>query len=116
MVVWVSGTPMREFMHVDDLADALVFLLKRYDSYDHINVGTGSEVTIAEVAQSIADTVGFAGQLEFDASRPDGTPRKLMDSERLLALGWSPKISLQDGLADAYRHFMASDRPRTVAL
>lgn len=116
MVVWGSGTPLREFMHVDDLADALVFLLQRYNDYDHINVGTGSEVTIAEVAQSIADTVGFAGRLEFDASRPDGTPRKLMDSERLLSLGWVPKISLRDGLADTYRHFMVSDRPRAVAL
>ena len=112
MTVWGSGTPLREFMHVDDLADALVFLLENYSAADHINVGTGQEVTIAEVAQTIADTVGFKGRLVFDASRPDGTPRKLMDSSRLLALGWAPRIGLADGLADAHRHFIESDRAR----
>jgi GDP-L-fucose synthase len=112
MTVWGSGTPLREFMHVDDLADALVFLLRNYSAADHINVGTGQEVTIAEVAQTIADTVGFKGKLVFDASRPDGTPRKLMDSSRLLALGWAPRIGLADGLADAHRHFIESDRAR----
>jgi GDP-L-fucose synthase len=115
MTVWGSGTPLREFMHVDDLADALVFLLKTYSESDHINVGTGQEVTIAEVAQTIADTVGFKGKLVFDTSRPDGTPRKLMDSTRLLARGWKPGISLQTGLIDAYRHFTESDRARFVA-
>lgn len=115
MTVWGSGTPLREFMHVDDLADALVFLLQTYSESDHINVGTGQEVTIAEVAQTIADTVGFTGKLVFDASRPDGTPRKLMDSSRLLARGWAPKISLKNGLADAWRHFIESDRARFVA-
>jgi GDP-L-fucose synthase len=112
MTVWGSGTPLREFMHVDDLADALVFLLRHYSESDHINVGTGQEVTIAEVAQVIADTVGFTGSLVFDTSRPDGTPRKLMDSSRLLARGWAPKISLNDGLADAWQHFIESDRAR----
>jgi GDP-L-fucose synthase len=112
MTVWGSGTPLREFMHVDDLADALVFLLRYYSESDHINVGTGQEVTIAEVAQTIADTVGFTGKLLFDTSRPDGTPRKLMDSSRLLARGWAPKISLNDGLADAWQHFIESDRAR----
>jgi GDP-L-fucose synthase len=112
MTVWGSGTPLREFMHVDDLADALVFLLGNYSAADHINVGTGQEVTIAEVAQTIADTVGFKGRLVFDASRPDGTPRKLMDSSRLLALGWAPRIGLAQGLADAHRHFIESDRAR----
>jgi GDP-L-fucose synthase len=115
MTVWGSGTPLREFMHVDDLADALVFLLQHYSESDHINVGTGQEVTIAEVAQAIADTVGFTGRLVFDTSRPDGTPRKLMDSGRLLARGWAPKIGLKDGLADAYRHFIESDRARFAA-
>ena len=115
MTVWGSGTPLREFMHVDDLADALVFLLEHYSDADHINVGTGQEVTIAEVAQTIADTVGFTGELVFDASRPDGTPRKLMDSARLLALGWAPHIGLADGLADAHRHFIESDRQRFLA-
>jgi len=113
--VWGSGTPLREFMHVDDLADALVFLLEQYSAADHINVGTGEEVTIAQVAQTIADTVGFTGRLVFDASRPDGSPRKLMNSQRLLALGWAPRIGLADGLADAYRHFIESDRQRFLA-
>jgi GDP-L-fucose synthase len=112
MTAWGSGTPLREFMHVDDLADALVFLLQNYSGHDHINVGTGQEVTIAQVAQTIADTVGFTGTLVFDTSRPDGTPRKLMDSQRLLAMGWSPRIGLADGLADAHRHFIESDRQR----
>lgn len=112
MVVWGSGTPLREFMHVDDLADALVFLLQNYSADAHINVGSGIEVTIAEVAQAIADTVGFKGRLVFDRSRPDGTPRKLMDSQKLLQMGWKPRIGLKDGLADAWRHFVESDRAR----
>jgi GDP-L-fucose synthase len=115
MVVWGSGTPLREFMHVDDLADALVFLLENYSDDAHINVGSGIEVTIAEVAQAIADTVGFSGRLVFDRSRPDGTPRKLMDSARLLGMGWRPRIGLADGLADAYRHFLEHDRARFAA-
>jgi GDP-L-fucose synthase len=112
MTVWGSGTPLREFMHVDDLADALVFLLENYSAAEHINVGSGIEVTIAEVAQAIADTVGFEGRLVFDRSRPDGTPRKLMDSQRLLAMGWAPRIGLAAGLADAHHHFLESDRAR----
>ncbi len=112
MMVWGSGTPLREFMHVDDLADALVFLLEHYSDSQHINIGTGSEVTIAAVAQLIADTVGYTGKLVFDASRPDGTPRKLMDSSRLLAMGWAPEIALGAGLANAYQHFIASDAKR----
>jgi GDP-L-fucose synthase len=115
MTVWGSGTPLREFMHVDDLADALVFLLQRYSESDHINVGTGQEVTIADVAQIVCDTVGFAGTLVFDRSRPDGTPRKLMDSSRLLAMGWAPKIGLREGLADAYRDFRENPATRLSA-
>ena len=98
VTVWGSGTPRREFMHVDDLADALVFILKQYSAAEHINVGTGEEVTIAELAQHIANVAGFGGELRFDASRPDGTPRKLMDSSRLTALGWRPSIDLAAGL------------------
>lgn len=108
MTVWGSGTPRREFMHVDDLADALVFLLRGYSADEHINVGVGDDVTIAELAQTVADVVGFRGRLEFDASRPDGTPRKLMDSSRLTALGWRPRIGLRDGLADALKAFQAA--------
>jgi GDP-L-fucose synthase len=98
MTVWGSGTPRREFMHVDDLADALLFLLKYYSGDDHVNAGTGSDVTIAELARIICDVVGFQSPLVFDSSKPDGTPRKLMDSDKLRALGWTPKISLADGL------------------
>jgi len=102
IVIWGSGTPLREFMHVDDLADALVFLLKHYSAHEHINVGTGEEITIAALAQKICDVVGFGGHLKFDASKPDGTPRKLMDNGRLRALGWRARIKLAEGLADAY--------------
>lgn len=104
MTVWGSGTPRREFLHVDDLADALVFVLQHYSAAEHINIGSGSDVTIAELAALVADVVGFRGRLEFDLERPDGTPRKLMDSARLTALGWSPRIALRDGLGDAYAH------------
>jgi len=104
MVVWGTGTPRREFMHVDDLADALVFVLKNYSLPAHINVGSGSDVTIAELAATVGEVVGFNGGLRFDTSRPDGTPRKLMDGSKLAALGWTPRIGLRDGLADAYAH------------
>lgn len=110
LTVWGTGTPLREFMHVDDLADALVFLLENYSDTPHINVGTGQEVTIAEVARQVCAAVGFKGDLTFDTSRPDGAPRRLMDSSRLLAMGWSPKIVLKDGLADAYQGFLKSER------
>lgn len=105
MVVWGTGTPRREFMHVDDLADALVYLLSRYSEDEHINVGSGGDVTIAELAQTIGDVVGFAGALTFDTSRPDGTPRKLMDSGKLAALGWTSRIALRDGLREVAQRF-----------
>lgn len=107
MTVWGTGTPLREFMHVDDLADALVFLLENYSEREHINVGTGQEVTIDAVARMVCEVVGYAGELRFDTSRPDGTPRKLMDSGRLLAMGWRPRIGLREGLATAYQAFSA---------
>ena len=100
--IWGTGTPLREFMHVDDLADALVFLLKEYDEAEHINVGTGEEVTIAELAQRMIDAVGYRGELRFDTSKPDGTPRKVMDCSRLAALGWRPKYDLAAGLKQTY--------------
>ncbi len=101
--IWGSGTPLREFMHSDDLADALVFLLKNYSSDDHINVGSGEEVSIRELAQIIARETGYIGRLTFDASKPDGTPRKLMDSRKIFDLGWKPKVSLESGIEKTYR-------------
>jgi GDP-L-fucose synthase len=115
MTVWGTGTPRREFMHVDDLADALVFLLKTYSAEAHVNIGCGTDVSIAELARTVCDVVGYAGELVFDTTRPDGTPRKLMDSARLSALGWQPRIGLRDGLADAYAAFRTTDSRSAVA-
>lgn len=98
VTVWGSGLPRREFMFVDDLADALVFIMQNYDSEEPINVGTGEDVTIAEVARLIAEVVGFGGTLRFDASQPDGTPRKLLDVSRLHGMGWQHRTSLEEGV------------------
>ena len=98
MNIWGSGTPLREFLYVEDLADALVFLMLQYRGSEPINVGTGCEVTIAELAQMVKELVGFQGNLMFDTSKPDGTPRKLLDCERLHALGWRALTPLRDGL------------------
>jgi len=106
MVVWGSGKPYREFLFVDDLADALVFLMKNYSGDMHVNVGTGDEVTIGDLARCVVDAVGFKGDLVFDTSKPDGAPRKLMDSSRLLEMGWKPKTSLTAGLRLAYQWFL----------
>jgi GDP-L-fucose synthase len=103
--IWGTGTPRREFLHVDDLADALVFLMQHYSADSHINVGSGQEVTIAELARMIRETVGFRGEFQYAADKPDGAPRKLVDCARLEALGWRPSISLRDGLADTYRWY-----------
>ncbi len=105
MVVWGSGVPLREFLHVDDLADACVFLLRRYSDESHINVGSGSEISILDLAAMVARIVGYEGAILCDPSKPDGTPRKLMDSGRVEALGWRPSIALEDGIADVYRRF-----------
>jgi GDP-L-fucose synthase len=102
VTLWGTGTPFREFLHCDDLADALVFLVQHYDEDEHINVGSGVEVTIKELAETIAEVVGYQARLEFDASKPDGTPRKLMDSSRLHALGWNAARDLKDGIAQTY--------------
>lgn len=106
VTIWGSGAPLREFMHVDDLADACVVLLAEYSREEHINVGTGDEISIRDLARLVAATVGFSGRIEFDPAKPDGTPRKLMDSTRLRELGWKPSIGLKDGLADAYAAFL----------
>jgi len=104
--IWGTGTPKREFLHVDDLADALVFLMQRYSDESHVNVGSGAEVTIAELARLIARTIGYGGAFHYAADKPDGAPRKLVDTTRLNALGWRPAISLREGLADAYRWYV----------
>jgi GDP-L-fucose synthase len=100
--IWGTGTPLREFMHVDDLADALVFLLKTYDEEEHINVGSGQEVSIAGLANLLAEVIGYRGELVFDTTKPDGTPRKALDSTRIAALGWTPHYSLENGLRQTY--------------
>ena len=100
--VWGSGKPRREFLHVDDLADACVFLMQNYSSPDIVNVGWGKDISIGELADLISGVVGFRGQLEFDPSKPDGTPRKLLDTSRMTALGWQPKITLKAGIASTY--------------
>lgn len=106
VIVWGTGSPLREFLHVDDLADAVVFLMEKYSGLSHINVGSGKEVTIKELAELVKEVVGFNGQLVWDSSKPDGTPRKLMDSSKLAEMGWEPKISLKDGLADTYKWYL----------
>ena len=117
VAIWGTGTPRREFLYVDDMAAASVHVMNLpkavYDQHtspmqSHINVGSGADVTIAEVAQAIAQTVGFKGQIEFDTSKPDGAPRKWMDSSRLNALGWQAKVGLHEGLAVAYQNFLAA--------
>jgi GDP-L-fucose synthase len=107
MEIWGTGTPRREFLHVDDCADAIVFLMKTYSGAGHINVGSGEDVTIEELAHLVMKVVGFNGQLKKDTSRPDGTPRKLMSAEKLTAMGWSPRISLEEGLRSSYEHWLA---------
>lgn len=111
MTIWGTGKPLREFMHVDDCADALVFLLQHYSDAEHINVGTGSDIAIRDLADMIARIVGFEGGIALDTSRPDGTPRKLISSDKLLAMGWAPQITLEQGIRDTYRWFLdhASD-------
>ena len=106
VTVWGSGTPKREFLHSDDLASACLFLMEHYDSPEIINIGWGQDCTIRELAEMIAKTVGYTGKLKWDDSRPDGTPRKVLDNRKLSALGWEPKISLQEGLRLTYQWYL----------
>ena len=106
VTVWGSGTPKREFLHSDDLASACLFLMEHYDSPEIINIGWGQDCTIRELAEMIAKTVGYTGKLKWDDSRPDGTPRKVLDNRKLTALGWEPKISLQEGLRLTYQWYL----------
>jgi GDP-L-fucose synthase len=106
VVVWGTGTPRREFLYVDDMADACVHLMKSYSSDELVNIGTGEDITIAEFARVVAKTVGYTGTISFDPSRPDGTPRKLLDVSRLAKLGWRARTSLEDGMRLAYRAYL----------
>lgn len=109
VTVWGTGTPLREFLYVDDLADACIFLMNHYDEKEVVNVGTGEEVSIRELAQNVAQVVGFTGTITFDTGMPDGTPRKLLDCSKLHRLGWKHRISLQEGLVMAYQHFLEEE-------
>ena len=109
-MVWGTGTPRREFLYVDDLADACVYLMKNYSGDELVNVGTGEDITIAEFARVVADIVGYNGAIGFDASRPDGTPRKLLDVSRLAALGWRASTSLEDGIRLAYQAYLSEQK------
>lgn len=106
--IWGTGTPRREFLHVDDLADACVYLMRHYDSDSCINVGWGSDITIADLAALIADVVEFKGRLRFNAQMPDGTPRKLLDTTKLTLLGWQPKIDLEQGIRQTYKWYLSN--------
>lgn len=106
VTVWGSGTPRREFLHVDDLADACIFLMQNYESVDIVNVGWGEDLSIAELATMVKEVVGFEGEIVYDRDKPDGTPRKLMDTSRLTGLGWRPSIGLRDGLEQTYQWFL----------
>jgi GDP-L-fucose synthase len=112
VTLWGSGTPRREFLHVDDLAAACVFLLQHYNEGEHINIGSGVDMTIADLAAQVRDTVGYDGDIEWDVSMLDGTPRKLLDVSRLTGMGWKPEISLGDGITAAYRWFLDHSEAR----
>ena len=105
VTVWGTGTPRREFLHVDDLADAVLYLLQNYDAEPIVNIGWGQDVTIRELAELVLSAIGYRGRLEFDSTKPDGTPRKLLDVTRLTDLGWKPRISLENGIARTYAWF-----------
>ena len=104
--LWGSGAPRREFLHVNDLAEGCIQLLMHYSGEEHVNIGSGTDLTIADLAQVVCECVGFAGRIEYDLSKPDGTPRKLMDGSKIAAMGWKPQIGLEDGIASTYRWFL----------
>jgi GDP-L-fucose synthase len=111
--VWGSGKPRREFLHVDDLAEACVFLMNRNDAPDLINVGSGKDISIGELAELVKDIVGFEGDIEYDRSKPDGTPRKLLDVSRATTLGWTSRIGLREGIASFYASFLETQMARS---
>ncbi len=108
VTIWGTGSPRREFLFSEDCADALVFLLKNYEGYEHVNVGSGDDITILDLMKLVADVVGFNGRIETDPSKPDGTPRKLMSNAKLASMGWTPKTELRQGVARAYRWYLDS--------
>lgn len=114
VVAWGTGSPRREFLHVDDLADGCAFLLRQDNPPDWLNLGSGTDVTIKELTELVAETVGFTGRIVWDTTKPDGTPRKLMDVSRLAALGWQARISLRDGLRQTYASFLAEQADGTL--
>lgn len=109
IVIWGTGTPRREFLHVDDCADACIHLMKNYSGESHLNVGSGEDITILDLARLVCKVVGYQGGIVHDLSKPDGTPRKLMSADRLQALGWAPTIELEEGIANAYQAFLDGD-------
>ncbi len=109
VTVWGTGRPKREFLNADDLADACIFLMKHYSDYDFLNVGSSEEINISDFASLVAEVVGYNGKIVYDLSKPDGAPRKLLDSSRLKTLGWRPKISLKDGLREMYMDFLRTE-------
>ncbi|WP_054784040.1 GDP-L-fucose synthase [Pseudovibrio denitrificans] len=113
--IWGTGAPRREFLHCDDCADALVYLLKNYSAEEHINVGFGTDISILELAEKLSRILGFEGSIEKDTTKPDGTPRKLMSSERLAQLGWKPSISLDQGIAETYNWFLQHHLEKATA-
>jgi GDP-L-fucose synthase len=110
VTVWGTGSPRREFLHVDDLADACVFLMENYSSDEIVNVGWGRDISVSELAGLVRRVVGFDGEIVYDRSKPDGTPRKLLDTSRLTALGWTPSVSLEEGIAQTYEWYCAQER------
>jgi GDP-L-fucose synthase len=114
VTLWGTGAPMREFLHVDDLADACVYLMNHYEDSKIINIGCGKDISISELADLIRDIVGFKGTVRYDRTKPDGTPRKLLDVSKLKALGWQPKISLREGIERTYRWYMEEGARDTV--
>ncbi len=114
ITIWGTGSPMREFLHADDCADACVFLMKNYSDAEHVNVGSGKDIAIIDLARLVCEVVGFEGEIRTDPTKPDGTPRKLMSGDKLRALGWAPSRSLRDGIADAYDWFVRQGARETA--
>ena len=116
VVIWGTGTPRREFLHVDDLADACCFLIQQSDPPDWVNVGSGEEVSIQKLAETISELVGFEGKISYDPSKPDGTPRKLSETSLIKSLGWRPQIDLKAGIESTYRSFLKEKEQELIRL